>query len=87
VLAINWKTVSKDPDLKRISKGAEIEKVFAQLGLDSDTVTEFAVYGGPGAQASSGFIVKGSFDSNGIVSELTKRGWNEKDFEGKRNPE
>jgi hypothetical protein len=40
VLAVNWKTVSKDPDLKRISKGAEVEKLFAQLGLDADTVAE-----------------------------------------------
>jgi hypothetical protein len=44
VLAVNWKTVRMDPDLKRICKGAEVEKLFAQLGIDEGTVTEFAVF-------------------------------------------
>jgi hypothetical protein len=86
VLAVNWKTVSKDPDLKRISKGGEIEKIFEQLGLDSQTVNEFAVYGDPrgSAQTSNGLIVGGSFNANEMVNELTKRGWTEQSFAGRR---
>jgi hypothetical protein len=86
VLAVNWKTVSKDPDLKRICKGAEIEKLFAELGLGGETVTEFAVYGDPGgsAQASNGIVVRGSFNANETVKELKQRGWTEQDVEGRR---
>jgi len=85
VLAVNWKTVSRDPDLKRICKGAEIEKLFAELGL-GETVTEFAVYGDPGglAQASNGIVVKGSFNANETVKELKRRGWTEQGVEGRR---
>jgi hypothetical protein len=86
VLAVNWKTVSKDPDLKRICKGAEIEKLFAELGLGAETVTEFAVYGDPGgsAPASNGIVVKGSFNATETVKELKRRGWNEQGVEGRR---
>jgi hypothetical protein len=85
VLAVNWKTVSKDPDLKRISKGADVEKLFAQLGLNTDTVAEFAVFGDNGsAHASSGIIAKGSFNSNDIVKELISRGWAKREFEGRQ---
>jgi hypothetical protein len=86
VLAVNWKVVSNDPDLKRISKGAEVEKLFAQLGVDPETVAEFAVYGTPGAsdQASNGLIAKGSFDSREIAKNLVKMGWTEQDLEGRR---
>lgn len=92
VLAVDWKTVSKDPDLKRISKGADIEKMFTQLGVDGEMVKEFAVFGEPGgaAAASNGLIAKGSFDSAEIVDELKRRGWAEEVFQGKRihvNPE
>jgi hypothetical protein len=86
VLAVNWKTVRKDPDLKRISKGADVETVFAQLGVGGETVFEFAVFGEPGssANASNGLIAKGSFDSAEIVKKLKERGWTEQDFEGRR---
>lgn len=86
VLAVNWKTVRKDPDLTRISKGANVEKLFAQLGVDEETVIEFVVFGGPGgsANASNGLIAKGSFNSDDIVKELKNRGWTEQDFEGRR---
>lgn len=86
VLAVNWKTVSKDPDLKRICKGAEVEKLFAQLDLGEGVVTEYVVYGAPGAsaQASNGLIAKGSFDSSEIVKKLIKMGWSERDLEGRR---
>jgi hypothetical protein len=85
VLAVNWTAVSKDPDLKRISKGAEVEKLFEQLGVDGETVSEFAVFGDSGGpKASKGLIAKGSFNSYEIIRELEVRGWIEQDFEGQR---
>jgi len=86
VLAVNWKTVSKDPDLKRICKGAEIEKLFAQLGLAQETVSEFVVYGDPRAAAASskGLIAKGSFDTSELVKQLLKTGWAEQELEERR---
>lgn len=86
VLAVNWKTVRKDPDLKKICKGAEVEKLFAQLGIGEETVTEFAVYGDhrTSAQEGNGLIAKGIFDSTEIVRKLVKMGWTERDLEGRR---
>jgi hypothetical protein len=86
VLAVNWKTVRNDPDLKRICKGAEVEKLFAQLGIGEETVTEFAVYGDhrTSAQAGNGLIAKGNFESTEIVRKLVKVGWTERDLEGRR---
>ncbi len=92
VLAVNWKTVKNDPELKKISKGANIEKLFTQLGVDGDAINEFAVFGEPGASAtgSAGLIAKGNFKSVEIIKELKTRGWTEQEFEGQRvyvNPE
>lgn len=86
VLAIDWKIVSKDPDLKRISKGAEMEKVFTQLGVDGEMVKEFAVFGDPGSSttAANGLIARGSFDSARIVNEVRRRGWTEEAFGGRQ---
>ena len=86
VLAVNWKAVSKHPDLKRICKGAEIEKLFAQLGLAEETVSEFAVYGDPraAAESSKGLIAKGSFDTSELVEQLLKAGWTEPELERRR---
>jgi len=86
VLAVNWKVAREDPDLKRICKGAEIEKLFAQLGLGEETVTEFAVYRdrGTSAQAGNGLIGKGNFDSSEVVKQLIRMGWAEQNLEGRR---
>lgn len=75
-----------DPDLKKICKGAEVEKLFAQLGLDEETVTEFAVYGDPRASAegSNGLIAKGRFNSTELVAQLLRIGWEEQQLEGRR---
>jgi hypothetical protein len=73
-------------DLKRISKGADIEKLFGQLGVAEGTVSEFVVFGefGISEQSSAGLIVKGTFNSNDIVKGLLDRGWREEDFDGRR---
>jgi hypothetical protein len=86
VLTVNWKTVRTDPDLKRICKGAEVERLFSQLDLAEETVTEFAVYGAPGvsAHANNGLIAKGSFDTTEVVKKLIKMGWIEQDLDGRR---
>jgi len=86
VVAVNWNTVRTDPDLKRISKGAEVEKLFAQLGLPEETVSEFAVFGDgrASAQAGHGLIAKGSFDSTEIVKKLVTIGWTTQDLDGRR---
>lgn len=85
MLAVNWQTVRHDPDLKRICKGAEIEKLFAGLGVDAETINEFAVYGDPrgAGQAANGLIARGSFESSEIVQRLIKIGWTTQDIEGR----
>ncbi|MEK6280196.1 MAG: hypothetical protein AABN95_07550 [Acidobacteriota bacterium] len=86
VLAVKWHSVEKDPELKRIAKGAEIEKIFADLGVSSQEVSEFAVFGDLQnlASGSTGLIAKGTFNTKDLVNSLKKRGWAEEDLEGKR---
>jgi len=85
VLAVKWHSVMKDQELKRMVKGNEIEKLFEEIGVTSDEVTEFVVFGDLQSSAgSTGLIAKGSFNSKDIVNSLKKRGWEEQDLEGKR---
>jgi hypothetical protein len=85
VLAVNWRIVRKDPDLKRLSKGGDVERLFSQLGIDGEKVNEFAVFGGLGsANASTGLVARGSFDSDETIKALKVRGWTEQAFEGRR---
>lgn len=85
VLAVKWQSVMKDQDLKKIAKGADIEKLFADLGVTSEEVTEFVVFGDlQSSTGSTGLIAKGNFDSKNLVNSLKKRGWEEQDLEGKR---
>lgn len=85
VLAVKWPSVMKDQDLKRMTKGAEIEKVFDELGVASDDVTEFVVFGDlQSSTGSTSLIAKGNFDSKSVVKSLKQRGWEEQDFDGKR---
>lgn len=84
VLAVHWPTVVKDADLRKMTKGAEIEKLFNGLGIGSETVTDFAVFGDlqNSTKGSGGLIVKGTFDSEVMVKELMSRGWGEQNLDG-----
>jgi len=85
VLAVTWSSVLKDQDLKRMAKGSEIEKVFEELGVASDDVTEFVVFGDlQSSTGSTGLIAKGNFDSKSLVKSLKHRGWEEQEFNAKR---
>jgi hypothetical protein len=85
VLRVNWQDVIKDQDLKRIARGAEIEKVFSDLGVATEKATEVVVLGnfeGPGA--AGGLITKGNFETREITNSLKQRGWEEKTLAGKQ---
>lgn len=85
VLAVKWQGVAKDQDLKKMVKGREIEKVFADVGVTSEEVTEFVVFGDlSSSTGSTGLLVKGSFNSKELANSVKKRGWEEQDLEGKR---
>jgi hypothetical protein len=84
VLAVKWQSVMKDQDLKRVAKGVEIEAVFADLGVATDDVTEFVVFGDlQSSTGNTGLIAKGNFDSKSVVKFLKQRGWEEQNLEGK----
>jgi hypothetical protein len=77
VLAVKWQSVARDQELKRIVKGAEIQRVFEELGISSEEVTEFAVFNDlqNSASGSSGLIAGGKFNSKDLVNSLLKRSW------------
>jgi hypothetical protein len=86
VLSLNWETVSRDSDLKRITKGSEIERMFEQLDIVSSSVTELAIFSDAGKSydASNGIILRGSFKNDEVVAGLKRRGWLEQSYHGRK---
>jgi hypothetical protein len=86
VLSVNWKTVSRDEDLKRMVKGADAERIFAQLNIASDAVNDLAVFSeaGNSPDATQGMILRGSFKNEEVVAGLKTRGWQEQSYQERK---
>lgn len=84
VLTLNWRMVGGDQDMLRLVKGSEFKKVFAQLNVSDESVADLAVFddGADGAAKSTGMILSGSFDADGVTDSLKGRGWREEEYEG-----
>jgi hypothetical protein len=84
VLSLNWQAVRGDEDLLKLVKGSEFKKVFGQLNVSEEEITDLAVFGdgAEGAAGSTGMLLSGSFDANDATDSLKERGWREQDYEG-----
>src|SRR5437016_3091852 len=81
VLSVEWQTVRKDDGLSGLIRGAEVEKVFRSLGVDSGSVSDFVIFSdGSGADGSSGIIIDGKYDARRVVNNLKANGWREQDY-------
>lgn len=88
VIALDWKVVSRDSDLRRVVKTSEAEQIFARLDVDPAEVSELVVFsdasGPDSASGSTGMIVRGSFDKDDVVGGLKRRGWTAESYEGRK---
>lgn len=86
VLSVNWKTVSRDDDLKRMVKGTDAERIFEQLNITSDSVKELAIFSDAGNSpgVSQGILLKGSFKNDEVVAALKTRGWLEQRYQERK---
>jgi hypothetical protein len=86
VVSVNWRVVRGDGKLLRLVKGTEFKKVFAEVNVREEEVTDLAVFGdgSGGARGSAGMLLSGSFDADGVIDLLKKRGWKEETYEGRR---
>lgn len=86
VLTVNWKTVSRDEDLKRMVKGADAERLFAQLNIASGSVNDLAVFGEAenSPDAIQGMILRGSFKNDEVLAGLKTRGWQEESYQDRK---
>lgn len=86
VLLVNWSVASKDDLLKKVVKGSEIEKILAELNIQSSTVAELAIFSdGQSLTASnSGMLLRGSYKSHDVIESLKNKGWTEQVFKGSK---
>jgi hypothetical protein len=84
VLAINWRAVDKDASLKQMVKGTEIEKIFRELGISNDNVTEMVLFSEiqNSNNGANGMILRGSYKARSIIDSLKGQGWTEHDSQG-----
>jgi len=82
VLSVNWQAVRRDGDLLKLVKGAEVRKVFSQVNVNEEAVTDFVVFGDGtgGTGGSTGMLLSGSFDAHEVADSLKERGWKEEAY-------
>jgi len=84
VLSVNWSKVKREATLKRMIKGVEIEKLFHELGINSDYVDELVLFSDIQIEngGANGIIMRGSYKTRGILDSLKAQGWTENSYQG-----
>ncbi len=85
-VSINWRTVGKDGELKRLLKTDSLELVFKELGITSAQVSELSVFSDAqtaGSMAgSNGIVLRGTFDARKVRAHLSGQNRSEESYEG-----
>lgn len=78
-LSVNWKTVGRDADLKRLVKGEQVESLLGRLNIGGEEVSDLSVFsdGQNAPFGSSGMIIRGMFDGREVAARLKGAGWAE----------
>lgn len=85
-LSVDWRSVGRDAELKKLIKGEEIEGLLNRLKIGGEDVSELVVFSdGQNAPAGNGgMIIKGTFDGQEVVARLKGTGWIEQKVGEKR---
>jgi hypothetical protein len=77
VIKLNWKTIQRDEQLRRVVIGNEFERLLRQWSLDSNEVTECAIFSDlkSSSAAITGMILSGTYNSREVISRLKGLGW------------
>jgi len=85
-VSINWRTVGRDVELKRLLKTDTLELAFKELGIETGDVSELAIFSDAQAADSkagnNGIILRGTFDARQVRTRLSGQGWSEESYEG-----
>src|SRR5687768_17271654 len=82
IMSIDLSSMKDDSELRRVIKGDHFGALLRELGLESESVKTLVVFSALDGHATSGLLLRGSFDSKKIARELKKNGWTENSLEG-----
>jgi len=82
VVVVDWPTLRKDSDLRRLFKGDQFEVVLERLGVDSSSVRTLVVFSAMNSRAKAGMLLRGSFDRQKQISMPKARGWRDESVVG-----
>ena len=82
IMSIDWSSIREDSELRRVIRGDQFDLLLRELGINNESVNTVVVFSALDGQATSGLLLRGSFDSKEIARELKKSGWTENSLEG-----
>jgi len=82
IMSIDWSAIRDDKELRRVINADQFNVLLRELHVDDKSVDTVAVFSALDGQTMSGLLLRGSFDSKQIASDLKKSGWTENSLEG-----
>lgn len=82
ILLVNWTSVKNDNGLRAMIKADGIESQLRRFGIESASVSEFAVFGAANSRAA--LLLHGSFDRRKVAEHLKSDGWSESTDDGRK---
>ncbi len=82
IMSLDWSSIRKDSELKRVINGDQLEGLLRQLGIESESVKTVAVFSAIDNQAVSGLLLRADFDRKEVVAGLKEKGWTESSIDG-----
>lgn len=76
-VAIDWRVVGRDTELKRVLKTGAVESLLRRLGLGGEETQELTVFSDPQNPQGGGLIVRGSYHPRDVLARLKGEGWAE----------
>ena len=77
IMTLDWTSLRRDPDLRRLINGGEFEVLLKRIGIDSDSVDSVAVFSSLDSRTTSGLLLRGSFNRKQVIADLKQSGWKE----------
>ena len=82
VMSIEWSSIRKHSELKRVINGEQFDALLRELHLQSESINTVAVFSALDSQSMSGLLIRGSFNTKETAGELKKSGWTESSLAG-----
>ena len=84
-VGMNWVEANRNIYLRNIMRVDQLELAFLGLGISPTSVTDIALFSDAKKETSFfGIILKGSFEPDAVHEYLTRNGWEEDTYQGRR---